>query len=182
MDSFANIVLQAQWATLNPTGVQMAQYQPTDPPMACPAYTAGVWEVNPSAALPTLGLGVAIPTQSALALANLGLSGPFSVPQANALPVTQAPATTAAPSSSVGPSTPLPSTTPIAIIAPISTLSSTSASTVVATSAPSSSPSPSLSPSSSSSVIPSSSPVSDHFLLKCSYYDLFAQKTNAHHL
>lgn len=40
--------------------------------MACPAYTAGVWEVDPNLALPTLGLGVAIPTASAVLLANNG--------------------------------------------------------------------------------------------------------------
>jgi hypothetical protein len=49
--------LQAQWATLNPTGVSSSAYvknAQTGVP-SCPAYTAGGWTVDPSAALPTVG-------------------------------------------------------------------------------------------------------------------------------
>ncbi|PYH40147.1 putative 1,3-beta-glucanosyltransferase [Aspergillus saccharolyticus JOP 1030-1] len=50
--------LKAQWATLNPTGVALADYAAstsTITPPACPASTAGGWAVDPSAPLPTLG-------------------------------------------------------------------------------------------------------------------------------
>lgn len=47
--------LSAVWKTLNPTGVKAADYNPTNKPVACPAFTAGAWEVDPNSALPTLG-------------------------------------------------------------------------------------------------------------------------------
>ncbi|KAF1941133.1 hypothetical protein EJ02DRAFT_210312 [Clathrospora elynae] len=47
--------LSAVWATLNPTGVKAADYTPTNGPVVCPDYTSGVWEVNPTSPLPTLG-------------------------------------------------------------------------------------------------------------------------------
>ncbi|KAI9823997.1 MAG: hypothetical protein M1819_001085 [Sarea resinae] len=50
---FAN--LQSQWSTLTPTGTPMSAYSPTNSPPACPASTAGVWEVNGNTPLPTLG-------------------------------------------------------------------------------------------------------------------------------
>ncbi|KAL5118798.1 hypothetical protein ACEQ8H_003301 [Pleosporales sp. CAS-2024a] len=43
------------WKTLSPNAVQESAYSPSLPPVACPAYTAGVWEVDPTAPLPTLG-------------------------------------------------------------------------------------------------------------------------------
>ena len=49
--------LKGQWATLSPTGVSQSAYAasaPTTVP-SCPAYTAGGWTVDPSAALPTIG-------------------------------------------------------------------------------------------------------------------------------
>jgi hypothetical protein len=47
--------LQAQWATLNPTGIQESAYSPTLTPPPCPAYTAGVWEVNGAVPPPAVG-------------------------------------------------------------------------------------------------------------------------------
>lgn len=47
--------LSKVWKTLNPTGVKAADYTPTKKPVACPEYTSGFWEVDPKAALPTLG-------------------------------------------------------------------------------------------------------------------------------
>jgi hypothetical protein len=43
------------WKTLSPTGVKASAYNPNQSPVSCPAMTAGAWEVNPTAALPTLG-------------------------------------------------------------------------------------------------------------------------------
>lgn len=43
------------WKTLNPTGVKASAYSPSLTPVACPAFTSGIWEVNPTAALPSLG-------------------------------------------------------------------------------------------------------------------------------
>jgi len=47
--------LGAVWKTLSPSGVKESDYNPTNQPVACPDYTAGAWEVNPTSALPTLG-------------------------------------------------------------------------------------------------------------------------------
>ncbi|KAJ9610341.1 hypothetical protein H2200_005118 [Cladophialophora chaetospira] len=54
--------LQQQWATLNPTGVNSAQYAATAKMTApaCPAASGG-WTVDPSAALPTIGVGAVTP-------------------------------------------------------------------------------------------------------------------------
>ncbi|OAP59315.1 hypothetical protein AYL99_06613 [Fonsecaea erecta] len=51
--------LQQQWKTLTPTGVSSAQYAATvtTTPPACPSSTAGGWTVDPSAPLPTIGVG-----------------------------------------------------------------------------------------------------------------------------
>jgi hypothetical protein len=43
------------WKTLNPSGVKASAYNPSQSAVECPAFTAGAWEVNPTAALPTLG-------------------------------------------------------------------------------------------------------------------------------
>ncbi|KAF1836557.1 hypothetical protein BDW02DRAFT_566985 [Decorospora gaudefroyi] len=47
--------LSSVWATLSPSGVQAADYKPTNSPITCPDLTPGAWEVNPTSALPTLG-------------------------------------------------------------------------------------------------------------------------------
>ncbi|KIX03153.1 uncharacterized protein Z518_06704 [Rhinocladiella mackenziei CBS 650.93] len=51
--------LSEQWKTLNPTGVQSAEYAATytTSPPACPTSTPGGWTVNPGAPLPTMGTG-----------------------------------------------------------------------------------------------------------------------------
>lgn len=79
--------LQGQWATLTPTGVSKAAYAATAPTSvpSCPAYTAGGWTVDPSAALPTIGAaGVSsgIPSgvpQGSITAAAAGSSGTSSV-------------------------------------------------------------------------------------------------------
>jgi hypothetical protein len=43
------------WKTLNPTGVKASAYNPSQSAVQCPAFTAGAWEVNPTAPLPSLG-------------------------------------------------------------------------------------------------------------------------------
>ncbi|KAH8723484.1 Glucanosyltransferase-domain-containing protein [Phaeosphaeriaceae sp. PMI808] len=43
------------WKTLSPSGVKASVYNPSLPPPACPALTAGAWEVNPTAPIPSLG-------------------------------------------------------------------------------------------------------------------------------
>jgi len=50
---FAN--LGAVWKTLKPKGIKANDYHPSNKPVSCPEYTSGVWEVDPKAALPTLG-------------------------------------------------------------------------------------------------------------------------------
>ena len=50
---FAN--LSDVWKTLSPTGVKENAYKPTNSAPECPSATSGVWEVNPTSALPTLG-------------------------------------------------------------------------------------------------------------------------------
>lgn len=50
--------LKSVWATLNPTGVHLSDYSASASkitPLACPAETSGIWDVNPTAALPTIG-------------------------------------------------------------------------------------------------------------------------------
>jgi hypothetical protein len=47
--------LGAVWKTLTPSGVKASAYNPSQSPVQCPAFTAGAWEVNPTAALPSLG-------------------------------------------------------------------------------------------------------------------------------
>ena len=43
------------WKTLNPTGVKASAYNPSLTPAACPQFTTGAWEVNPTSPLPSLG-------------------------------------------------------------------------------------------------------------------------------
>lgn len=43
------------WKTLNPTGVKESAYSPTNSAPECPAQESGVWDVNPTSPLPTLG-------------------------------------------------------------------------------------------------------------------------------
>lgn len=47
--------LSNQWKTLNPTGVSMSAYNPSNSAPACPAFTSNVWLVNGAASLPTIG-------------------------------------------------------------------------------------------------------------------------------
>jgi hypothetical protein len=90
--------LSKVWATLNPTGVKAADYKPTQPPVKCPDYTSGAWEVNPSSPLPTLGqkhnfdaesttssFAVAAPTGAA----SSSLSGTVQAASGTAEPETQ---------------------------------------------------------------------------------------------
>lgn len=86
---FNNLV--TQWATLHPTGISASAYTPTLAPPKCPEYAPGVWEVDPSGPIPTLGLDVVIPTSSALAMANGGLPN-YTTPilRVPATPVTTA--------------------------------------------------------------------------------------------
>lgn len=72
--------LKTQWATLTPTGIAKAAYTSTFTRPSCPAYTAGIWEVSGNVPLPTLGVSVAIPTSTALSMANFDYSGTLLVP------------------------------------------------------------------------------------------------------
>lgn len=47
--------LSSVWKNLNPTGVKASAYNPSLTPVACPDFTSGVWEVQPTATLPSLG-------------------------------------------------------------------------------------------------------------------------------
>jgi len=47
--------LQNQWMTVSPSSVMMSAYSPSVTGIDCPAFTEGVWAVQPSDALPTLG-------------------------------------------------------------------------------------------------------------------------------
>jgi 1,3-beta-glucanosyltransferase GAS1 len=44
--------LKSQWAAASPVGVSMAAYTPTNTDPACPAVTAGTWEIDANLALP----------------------------------------------------------------------------------------------------------------------------------
>lgn len=57
--------LKSRWATLTPSGVALSKYSASAAaitPLPCPASTAGVWNVDPSAPLPTLGQAVVTST------------------------------------------------------------------------------------------------------------------------
>lgn len=47
--------LQAQWATLTPTGIASSAYSPSLTPPACPTSTAGGWLVDGDVKLPSIG-------------------------------------------------------------------------------------------------------------------------------
>jgi len=51
--------LSNHWKTLNPTGVSMDAYSPSNSPPPCPAFTEGMWVVSENAALPTVGAKLA---------------------------------------------------------------------------------------------------------------------------
>lgn len=51
--------LSNHWKTLNPTGVSMDAYEPSNSPPPCPSFTPGFWVVSPDAALPTIGARIA---------------------------------------------------------------------------------------------------------------------------
>jgi 1,3-beta-glucanosyltransferase GAS1 len=44
--------LKSQWVAASPVGVSMAAYTPTNTDPACPAVTAGTWEIDANLALP----------------------------------------------------------------------------------------------------------------------------------
>ncbi|KAF3941114.1 hypothetical protein ABW19_dt0208282 [Dactylella cylindrospora] len=48
-------VLKSVWASVSPTGVVESRYTSTNGPIECPASTSGIWNVDPSSPLPTLG-------------------------------------------------------------------------------------------------------------------------------
>lgn len=47
--------LSNHWKTLNPTGVSMDAYTPSNSAPPCPSFTEGFWAVSANAALPTVG-------------------------------------------------------------------------------------------------------------------------------
>ncbi|PVI04934.1 glycoside hydrolase family 72 protein [Periconia macrospinosa] len=47
--------LSNRWKTLNPTGIKASEYNPTLTAPPCPAFTSGIWEVDPKSSLPSLG-------------------------------------------------------------------------------------------------------------------------------
>lgn len=51
--------LSNHWKTLNPTGVSMDAYTPSNSAPPCPSFTAGFWAVSGNAALPTVGETIA---------------------------------------------------------------------------------------------------------------------------
>jgi hypothetical protein len=61
--------LQAQWATLTPTGTASSAYTPSLSPPACPTSTAGGWLVNGDVALPSLGQTLSTDASGAVATA-----------------------------------------------------------------------------------------------------------------
>ncbi|KAF3920147.1 hypothetical protein AA313_de0203506 [Arthrobotrys entomopaga] len=48
-------VLKTVWASVKPSGVSLNKYTATNGPISCPASTSGVWNVDPTSALPSLG-------------------------------------------------------------------------------------------------------------------------------
>jgi 1,3-beta-glucanosyltransferase GAS1 len=50
--------LAGQWATLTPSAIALSAYSPSFSAPACPASTAGSWEVNGNPPLPTLGASI----------------------------------------------------------------------------------------------------------------------------
>jgi hypothetical protein len=56
--------LKSQWAAANPSSIKEADYTPSNSAPACPARTAGSWEVDPSAALPAPPNGASTPSGS----------------------------------------------------------------------------------------------------------------------
>ncbi|EMD00553.1 glycoside hydrolase family 72 protein [Baudoinia panamericana UAMH 10762] len=56
--------LSSQWATLNPTGVSMSAYTPTNSAPECPSYTSNLWMVSGNVPLPTIGAAVNVPSVS----------------------------------------------------------------------------------------------------------------------
>ncbi|KAI9762518.1 MAG: hypothetical protein M4579_000321 [Chaenotheca gracillima] len=47
--------LKSQWATLSPSGIKMSDYTSTKKAPACPTATPGIWNVDGSVALPSIG-------------------------------------------------------------------------------------------------------------------------------
>jgi hypothetical protein len=62
LQDFSN--LKSQWATLEPAGVKVSDYDPTLTKRDCPAYTSGVWNLGANDVLPTVGMdGFTAPTR-----------------------------------------------------------------------------------------------------------------------
>ena len=51
--------LSNHWKTLNPSGISMDAYSPSNSAPPCPSFTPGFWAVSPDAALPTIGARLA---------------------------------------------------------------------------------------------------------------------------
>ncbi|KAF3090393.1 hypothetical protein TWF102_009351 [Orbilia oligospora] len=48
-------VLKSVWSSVTPSGISKDKYTSTNGPISCPASTSGIWNVDPTSALPTLG-------------------------------------------------------------------------------------------------------------------------------
>lgn len=159
--------LQNVWATLNPTGsVSAAAYTPTLSPLACPTYQAGAWQVDPSAALPTIGGAYAVAAATATTAPSVAVTSAAatttSTSTAPAPVITSTPSPTPSPDTTTTITTPAsspvetPSTAPplstSVIAAPVSSSAAASSSVAVA-------PVPIVASSSSVVVVSSSSPV-----------------------
>ncbi|EWC47488.1 hypothetical protein DRE_00456 [Drechslerella stenobrocha 248] len=48
-------VLRSVWASVSPSGVAKDKYTKTNGPISCPASTSGIWNVDPTSPLPSLG-------------------------------------------------------------------------------------------------------------------------------
>ena len=60
----SRLTLQSNWDTLTPTGVSLAQYNPTQTSLACPSSKSGGWTINGGAPLPTIK-DLVIPSKTA---------------------------------------------------------------------------------------------------------------------
>lgn len=77
--------LKSQWASVSPSGVSADSYQPTAAPVACPAYTSGMWEVSGNVPLPTIGAKGTAYTTSA------GMGASTTTSDSGAVSVTRTP-------------------------------------------------------------------------------------------
>lgn len=89
--------LSKVWAAAKPSGVQESAYKPSLTAPECPAKTSGTWEVDGSAALPTLGQtfaaqasGSGSPTATSGGAQATGEAQPSATPTGGAAPVSPA--------------------------------------------------------------------------------------------